>query len=265
MNEKDFQTSLLRYIHSPGTGVAMEQSLQEIIAAIKPNPKLSPESALEIYQNDYFFRHLEAFKHFYPCLHMLLEEAEFQALFHFYLQHNKMVFSNLNQFGENLLWLLDHYPNHPDVRELSDEYPFLRDLVNFEKHYWDFFNADKEAVHRSFENEQFVIHFKSNFRLLGPIKSVHHLYPYRHKHIQDFLIQHRPEVLTESTHLLFMTPYHQTTLIQVEKLTREEVEIFYELNSNPPKSFEEFLDIKNISSHWIENWLPRITYIQSKL
>lgn len=137
MNQKDFNHQLVKLISQP-TCLPPE----DFILAIKEGAKLSADSALAVYREDYQVRLTYALKDTYKAIHFFLGEEDFYALAADYIKDNLSNSPHLDDYGKHLSDFLK-------IHHIKAMGPFLSELAHFEWAFKEVFHLDQAIGYES--------------------------------------------------------------------------------------------------------------------
>jgi len=123
MKQKEFNEKFVSLIRKSAS-----TEFIELLADIKDGAKISALRAIEVYQEDYQARLIDALKNTFLAIHNLLGDDLFHQLGNDYINAYPSHFFDLDQYGDNFSsFLISH--------NLLEDYVFLCELANFE---WNF-------------------------------------------------------------------------------------------------------------------------------
>lgn len=146
--------------------------------SIIPIGKLSQQKVIEIYKSDYLARLTEALGETYETVWFVVGDEEFFELCKTYIKNNPSPFRDLGQYG-------DGFPEFIKSNKLSQDFPFLIELANFERAFWKLFHKaslpfDKAVWNLVNENNLNqllfspsgeVVFFKSDWKIFSLFKA----------------------------------------------------------------------------------------------
>ncbi len=233
MKEKDYQNIFVAQTLNASSDIPAE--LGELI---NPIGKIDITKVMSVYADDYKYRMLEAMKSNFESIWMVLGDEEFKNQIFEYITAYPSKNFDLNSYGENLPAFL----KKADNRELISEMPFLPDLAQFEILFWSIFhkkNPEIEDVQDFDKNNLLQSRFSFDetiaFMHLG-----HHVFPlfqFREKTLDDFLINHSPEIIMEEAYYILYKKYFK---VNCQRLTKNQYDFFQLLKGR--MTFQESLD-----------------------
>lgn len=110
---------------------------EEFLRKINPAGKLSPESALKVYLQGYIARLTESLGEKYEAVWAVLGDEKYFEISKEYIHQNPTNIFNINNYG-------DSFPDFLKVHPIIQDFPFLEDLANFEKYFFEVFHWSSE-------------------------------------------------------------------------------------------------------------------------
>lgn len=132
MDRTSFQESFVDSI----TQGSFDKILEENII---PVGQLNVSKVLNVYRTDYQSRLTEALGESFESVWAVIGDDEFYELCKNYIKQYPSSYEELGEIGVNL-------PNYLSRHELSSDYPFLKELAQFEIDFWSTFHAKSHSV-----------------------------------------------------------------------------------------------------------------------
>lgn len=117
-----------------------ENKLQaDISEEIIPIGHLNPDRVIKIYNSDYFARMTEALGETFESVWFVLGDEDFFKLAKSYIINHPSTVKDLANYGLDM-------PSFIEEMELLEDWPFLRDLAEFELKFWKMFHSDYPVI-----------------------------------------------------------------------------------------------------------------------
>lgn len=127
MNQSEFNKKFIECI-------TRSQNENELMPLVKDSARLSAARAFEVYREDYQVRMTEALKNTFRSIHSVLGDDDFFRMALDYLDRYPSSFSDLDEYGH-------HLPHYLKNHSLSEDYPFLSQLADFEWAFREIFHS----------------------------------------------------------------------------------------------------------------------------
>lgn len=153
---------------------------------IVPGGKLTKEKSIEVYTNDYYARLQDALGENYEAVWTVVGDEDFYALGQSYIKKYPSELRDLTSYGDKFSALLRE-------SELLSDYPFLIDLAEFEREFWNIFHRKRESFEIPWEEylENFsslTFSFSCNFKIYRWNYRVYEIFQYRDTGFGDIAI-----------------------------------------------------------------------------
>ncbi len=193
---------------------------EELLAEIIPIGDLSILETIRIYRTDYVARLSEVLGELFETVWMILGDEDFKQVCEEYIQSHPSSFQNLAHYGEQ-------FPSFLGDHALSQDFPFLAEVAQFEKCYWSIFHQSNSYSDKAWPDEQDLtpelkLKLDPNTILFSSPYSCLDLFFHRNQSAQTF----KGEINKPQFALLFKVD----DLVKVLELTRVQFELLDSLN-----------------------------------
>jgi len=124
----DFQKTFLESIS--------KDQMSELEFFIKPAGTLSPSQAIQVYRGDYKARLSEAIGELYESIWYVLGDEDFFNVAKDYIVTHPSTVKELGSYAKD-------FPVYLKTHPLSEDFPFLSQLAEFEQVFWQFFHQEE--------------------------------------------------------------------------------------------------------------------------
>jgi len=131
----DFQKTFLNSIQD-------DQNI-ELQSLIKPAGTLSAAQAIQVYRGDYKARLSEAIGELYESIWYVLGDEEFFSVAKEYIESHPSSVKELGSYAKD-------FPIYLKTHPLSEDFPFLSQLAEFEQIFWKFFHQAETQIYDPF-------------------------------------------------------------------------------------------------------------------
>ncbi len=121
-----------------GKYILREEKSPELLNSIVPGGKLSPDSALKVYRNDYIARMTSVLGENYPAVWSVLGDEIFFLICGDYIDNFESKSFDIGDFG-------GEFPTFLKTQKIGMEFQFLMDLAIFEKNFLRIFHSELMA------------------------------------------------------------------------------------------------------------------------
>lgn len=131
MNQKEFNKLFVE-------AVSENNFSDDIVSLLRNSKQITALRALEVYREDYEARMTEALKNTYRGIHSIIGDEDFFAMALSYLAIYRSKFPDLDEYGH-------HFSDFLKDQALTEGYPFLPQLAEFEWAFRDVFHKKEVA------------------------------------------------------------------------------------------------------------------------
>jgi hypothetical protein len=121
-----------------GKYILREEKSPMLLNSVIPGGKLSPDSALRVYRNDYLARMTSVLGENYPAVWSVLGDEFFFLTCREFINNFESKSFDIGDFG-------GEFPTFLKTQKLGMEFPFLMDLAIFEKNFLRIFHSELKA------------------------------------------------------------------------------------------------------------------------